>query len=146
MTRPKTVGRTAQGSVQKQPRGESPVNSETSCPYRAALDQIRAFDPDGSRGALVRILDLYLSESTTALSELGQAIQKRSAEAVRELAHKLKSPSFQLGAVRLANLCQELESLAASTVSDESAQVYAELQREHEVVVQILRAEIQRDS
>jgi HPt (histidine-containing phosphotransfer) domain-containing protein len=59
---------------------------------------------------LSELIDIFLQESVERLSRLKEAVTKNEAEAVRRLAHTQRGASMNLGAQRLARLCDELET------------------------------------
>ena len=75
-----------------------------------AIDELREME---SRGAIsvARMVDLFNQSGETILPALRQAVaQEQSADLQRE-AHTLKGSARDLGAPRLAALCQKLEDL-----------------------------------
>jgi HPt (histidine-containing phosphotransfer) domain-containing protein len=66
----------------------------------------------GLPGLMVELLDSYLEDSPKQLENLRQAVDNQDAQRVQFGAHTLKSGSATFGAMRLANLCQELEEQA----------------------------------
>lgn len=62
------------------------------------------------------ILTDFVSPSQAIIEELKSAKTQNSAEGVRQAAHKLKSAARSVGANRLADLCQQLETV--STIDD----------------------------
>jgi HPt (histidine-containing phosphotransfer) domain-containing protein len=59
---------------------------------------------------LSELIDIFLQESVERLTRLKEAAAKNEAEAVRRLAHTQRGASMNLGAQRLARLCDELET------------------------------------
>ncbi len=85
----------------------------------AALDQkvlggIRALHRDGKEDVLPRIVGMYLKNSPKLLEKLQEAASTGNNDLLRNAAHSLKSASANLGATRLAALCDELEELGRS--------------------------------
>ncbi len=73
-----------------------------------ALDEIRSLD-DGGR-ALARVVSLFIDTSERAIDEIGEAIERGDAAAVKSLAHRVKSGCANIGARRLAAICAEMEA------------------------------------
>ena len=89
---------------------------ETSHQNVAALDQkvlngIRGLQKDGKEDILTRIVGMYLNTSPKLLEKLQEAASTGNNDLLRNSAHSLKSASANLGATRLAQLCDELERL-----------------------------------
>lgn len=62
---------------------------------------------------LIEILvDAYLKEAPDYFRDLRSAIESGDMPAVSAAAHGLKSSSYNLGALRLAKMCQEAETAA----------------------------------
>lgn len=78
------------------------------------LDRIRDIQARGNPGLLENVLDLYLQETPQLLQLLRSASGRGDANGVQQAAHTLKSSSANLGGTRLAEMCQEVESLARS--------------------------------
>ncbi|WP_242209454.1 MULTISPECIES: Hpt domain-containing protein [unclassified Pseudomonas] len=90
---------------------------------REALSVLRDVMEEG----YPELLDTFLTDSENRLGEL----QKTSdAKALSELAHSFKGSASNMGAVRLAVLCQELESNAKDKSSAEIVKLVAEISDE----------------
>jgi PAS domain S-box-containing protein len=61
-----------------------------------------------------RLVALFADSTPPLLEQLAQAVHASDDEAVRRLAHKLKGSCQNVGAVRMATLCRELEQPDAS--------------------------------
>ena len=73
----------------------------------------------GSRGDLVRrIVDAYLAQSKEYAEALDAAVAAGDSEALRAVAHPLKSSSAQVGAMKLSRLCAVLEQSAREGLLD----------------------------
>ncbi len=60
---------------------------------------------------LVRVIDSYLEETPQLLEGMAQAISQGDAATLQRYAHNLKSTSATFGAMRLSQLCRELEGM-----------------------------------
>ena len=78
---------------------------------RGMLNNIRALQQDGDADFLAEIIDIYLRDSVRTIEDIHLAIQRKSAEALRQSAHNLKGNSANLGAAHLAEICFELEKM-----------------------------------
>ncbi|MBL3528589.1 MAG: diguanylate cyclase [gamma proteobacterium endosymbiont of Lamellibrachia anaximandri] len=63
-------------------------------------------------GRLTQLIHTYLSSAETLLEKMEQTFDRRDARALFQLAHSLKSSSANLTALRLSNLCRNLEKEA----------------------------------
>lgn len=105
-----------------QPEGaEAPqAFSEVICRDRmtGALEMIRTLPGNRGMEILRKVVDLYLASTPTLLQTMREAESGGDAEKLKAAAHSFKSSSANLGALRLAGVCMELETLgrAGSTV------------------------------
>jgi len=74
-----------------------------------ALDNIRSLETENNPGILEKVISIYLQEAPDIIQELRRAIADEDFETVRRKAHYFKSGSANLGALKLAELCKELE-------------------------------------
>ena len=95
------------------------------------LDEIRAIRRPGGGSLLERVIQLFEQESAELLLQLGEAVERREAEAVRAAAHKFKSLSGNVGADALAAWCQDLEQRGQEGRLDESTEILEEIRSEH---------------
>lgn len=65
------------------------------------------------RDDFAALLDAYLQDSEHQLHEASDAWEQGDLERLRQSAHSLKGSSGNVGALVLADLCADLESLAA---------------------------------
>lgn len=75
-----------------------------------ALERLRQLDPDGRLGVLARVLRTYETSVQTAVRQLQEARDRGDLQAIRELAHKIKSSSAAVGALALAARCADTEA------------------------------------
>jgi two-component system sensor histidine kinase/response regulator len=78
---------------------------------QAALNNIRQLQRPGKPDFLEKIVLLYMKDSPGLLNALRDAIDQDDAEQVRMHAHRFRSGSANLGALRLAELCKQLEEM-----------------------------------
>ncbi len=62
-------------------------------------------------GSLDVVIRVFLRSLPNRLEQLGQAIERQDARAVRRVAHTLKGSSSQFGAAKLEELCQQAEDM-----------------------------------
>lgn len=77
----------------------------------AALASIRRLNPAGYPALLERLVVAYLKSSDQAVAMLGEALVNGQREELGKIAHRLKSSSGNVGAIRLIALCKELEMI-----------------------------------
>ncbi len=120
-------------ATQARPAG---IPAETICPGRAGgvLELIRALP--GNRGVeiLRKVVDLYLASTPTLLQTLREAESGGDAEKLKAAAHSFKSSSANLGAVRLAGVCLELESLGRAGSTEGAGALLVQVEEEYRLV------------
>jgi HPt (histidine-containing phosphotransfer) domain-containing protein len=75
-----------------------------------ALDRLRALDPGNRSGLLQRVLQTYTHSLERLLVQWHAARAAGDANAMRGLAHTLKSSSASVGALGLSALCADVEA------------------------------------
>ena len=79
-----------------------------------ALDRLRELDPTGANQLMSRVLTAFETSLARLMPQLTQAQGSQDSNAIRHVAHTLKSSSASIGALQLSKLCAELESVARS--------------------------------
>jgi len=90
---------------------------------RDILDTLREVMEDGYR----ELLETFLADSESRLHELQDST---SAKALSDVAHSFKGSASNMGAIRLAALCQDLESNAKEKSPEALAQLVADIHSE----------------
>ena len=75
----------------------------------AALARLSELDPTGNGTLVQRVLATYATSLERTRNELLRARQPLQPDAVRHLAHTLKSSSASVGALALSALCAQVE-------------------------------------
>ncbi len=78
----------------------------------AALERLRALDPDGSRGFVAQVMRTYEASLLRYLDVLRQARDAGALKQAGETAHTMKSSSAAVGALAFAAACADLERRA----------------------------------
>ena len=93
---------------------------------RAVLDKVRAINITTGQALVNRLIDAYLRNTPLLLARLTQATVDGDAAALAQVAHTLKSSSFNVGAEGLGELCGVIENLGkAGDVASGSVHVAA---------------------
>ncbi|MGL6139614.1 MAG: response regulator [Planktothrix sp.] len=99
--------------------------------------------------ALEEVIEIYFDTAPELLENIAKAIGKSDAQALQPAAHSLKSISGTLGAFRLSEYCQKLETLARQCnqtqtplSESETEKIYAQIQTEFEQVKTALQQEL----
>ncbi len=105
----------------------------------AAFSQIESLDPRGVQGLVRKVISVYLSDAPTLLGRIEKAIAASAPRDLWQAAHALKSSSASLGALRLASLCHEIETVGRAGGCAGAADHLASIRLEFEAV----RADLQ---
>jgi HPt (histidine-containing phosphotransfer) domain-containing protein len=90
---------------------------------RDVLDTLREVMEEG----YTELLETFLADSENRLDELRDGT---SAKALSDVAHSFKGSASNMGAIRLAALCQDLESNAKDKSPEALAQLVADIRSE----------------
>jgi CheY-like chemotaxis protein/HPt (histidine-containing phosphotransfer) domain-containing protein len=135
------VSKNAEESPDRLPM-ESPDGEDSSAIDRIVLDRIRAIEAQGSTGLLKTIITYYVNESPSTFASLREALRANNPEAMRELAHSLKSASANVGAKTMADLCKEMELAGRTGTTRGGPELLARMEREFEIASKALTAEL----
>ena len=108
------------------------------------LANLRALQRPGGSDVLSQIVHLYLEKAPQLLDLLREAVTRNDAAAIFRLAHSLKSSSGNVGAVTLAELCQELEIMGRAQSTTEAPVTFAAIEAEYAMVQAALAAELRK--
>ncbi|NHQ90249.1 hybrid sensor histidine kinase/response regulator [Janthinobacterium lividum] len=107
---------------------------------RQALENIRALSGTDGDALLERVILAFTSETPRQLSAMRAAIAGADAEALRKVAHSLKSGSANVGADGLAQLCKEMEKLGRAGSTEGAAALLQQMQQAFLTVRESLNA------
>ena len=113
-------------------------NDQTPVLNQELLDQYRS----RKSNLLERLIKAWLEEAPRFFDGIRQASAEKNLKDVRAHAHALKSCSNNLGAVRLAKTCQNLESAALSEDNSVVDEVMTQIGPEFFEAEQALRGEL----
>jgi CheY-like chemotaxis protein/HPt (histidine-containing phosphotransfer) domain-containing protein len=106
------------------------------------LNMVRSLKSGGPDLAR-RVVGLFLETTPGIMARLRLAAISGDALEISRAAHSLRGSSRELGAVRLAQLCEEIERLARDGKLSDPASIVAELEREYECVRPLLMEQIE---
>jgi HPt (histidine-containing phosphotransfer) domain-containing protein len=96
----------------------------------------------GKNGDLLkRLVAIYFENATPLMEQLRAAVGNCHGNSMRQLAHSLKSSSGNVGALRLAALCAELETIGPSGALNQAEAVFEQIEIEYQRVRDALRFE-----
>jgi HPt (histidine-containing phosphotransfer) domain-containing protein len=84
--------------------------SDTTVINQKALDDIRSLQSRGSGDLLTKIITIYLEKSRSLAEEINQGASSKDNELLYMSAHSLKSSSASVGAMRIFDVCSDLEA------------------------------------
>ncbi len=90
--------------------------------------------------AEAHLIDSYLGELPRLVARLEQALERRDRESLHRAAHTLKSSSANMGALRLSQLCADLEDRSRDAIPEEAAVSAHQIVGERERVERALSA------
>ena len=125
----------------------NPTESDTGSSLldQKVLHGIRAMQRPGAPNLLGKVIKIYLECSPKLVQALRSAVvQERSADAIRQAAHSLKSSSANLGATSVAALCKELEVMGREARIADAAATFAEVEKIYPLLCERLAAELER--
>jgi two-component system sensor histidine kinase/response regulator len=98
-----------------------------------AWDAIRALQRPDRPNLLHKTITLYLAHSQSLIDQLQQTLAQPDIPSAQMAAHTIKSSSAQLGAHRLAQLCQEVEAACLAGTTEQLPRLIPRLIEEHRV-------------
>jgi two-component system sensor histidine kinase/response regulator len=104
------------------------------------LDELASFERETSPGFVLEVLDKFLESVPRRLGPLRDAVRNGDAVTLERLAHGLKASSANLGARRMAELCERLETLGRAGRTLGSDELALEVAAEFEHVRPLLEA------
>ena len=110
---------------------------------RKSLDKIKSLGPNGPK-MLCAVISIYLNDSPVLIERLGETLNAGDAEGVAQAAHALKSASANLGAMRLAEMCGQVENIARRNSVHGCNALISEIRLEYGKTQDALRGEVQR--
>ena len=129
-------------ALEEHPADETKAHSEQAAGSpvdidRGVIDPLRRQRPD----LFARLIKTYLAYAPKALADLNSAASTLDFEAMKSLAHSLKSSSANLGASALAGHCRRLEQTAAEQQGAESVRLVGAITAGFDRVRALLEAE-----
>jgi len=96
---------------QQNPAEQLTKDNEANVPSvdRSVLRALRDLQMEGKPDIRKKVIQAYLSSSLPLLAQLREAAASNDQEALQNAAHSLKSSSATVGALKLSELCRELE-------------------------------------
>lgn len=99
---------------------------------------------EGESDLVVELIDLYLYDTSQRVAAIKAALSLEDEDSLKRFAHALKGSSANLGARRVASLCDEIERLDCIDSFEDCRALVESLELEFERVRQLFIAERQR--
>jgi two-component system, sensor histidine kinase and response regulator len=106
---------------------------------KAALEMIRTLPGNRGMEILQRVVEFYLNSTPDLLQSLREAESGKDAMKLKAAAHRIKSSSANLGATKLADVCQELEMLGRTGSTEGALPLLAQVEEEYKLVREALQ-------
>ncbi len=102
------------------------------------LESLRSMVREGQPSLLEKVIRIYMESSPKLMETIRHSITLGDAAAMQGAAHSLKSTSGNLGAMMLAELCEELEAMGRAGTTDNAIPLLPVLEDEYERVREAL--------
>ncbi|GAB4535887.1 MAG: hypothetical protein Tsb0014_23220 [Pleurocapsa sp.] len=89
---------------------------------------------------LTEMINTYLEDTEQRLQDIADAITQANAETIKQAAHSMKSSSANLGAMNLAQVCEQLEQLGRAQTIENTATLLTDARSQFALVEQDLRS------
>ena len=106
---------------------------------RSVLDSYRPLQRAGAPDFIGELVTAYLAQSSAIMKSLGSAVDEKNTQDMFRLAHKLKSSSASVGALRLSALLKGLELLGRQNEVEGTVDMFANIQKEFAAVQEALK-------
>jgi two-component system, sensor histidine kinase and response regulator len=127
-------GKPAPSRVETAPAVPPTPPSTPAAVNAEALDRLRELSDGDALSFLKDLLGTYQNDTTQRLTVLRAACAAADAGGLRRAAHAIKGSSLNVGALHLADLCQQVELLAESGALDAIAGLVTQIGQEFERV------------
>ena len=91
----------------------------------AVIDELRSLSAPGEPPLLDELIDIHLDEAPRELAAIHSAIASGDADGLATVAQRFKSGSGSIGAMRVMELTEQLQSLGRSGTTDGAAELAA---------------------
>ncbi|MEM7344792.1 MAG: response regulator [Chloroflexota bacterium] len=131
-----------------------PFDSDAASPVSDQADEVRAsaidlnvleefqeMMGDDSTEMVAELIMVFLEDAPNLLAQIREKTEMQDGDGLRRAAHSLKSSAAYLGAIRLSQLCAELENLGRTDNLDDAPGKVAEAMTEYEQCRAILETE-----
>jgi len=111
----------------------------------SAFEQLRTLAPSGANALIRQLIEAYLRGGEKLWHDFEEALTAGDSPAMAAACHTLKSSSYNVGAVRLAGLCREIEGLCRDCRPEEVLALHPGLQAEWRAVQDVLSTMLEKE-
>jgi CheY-like chemotaxis protein/HPt (histidine-containing phosphotransfer) domain-containing protein len=104
-----------------------------------ALERLRELDPKGQNQLLARVIQAFDASASRLVPQVQDAQKSRDMGGIRHVAHTLKSSSASIGALRLSQLCADIEAKVRTDKLDNIDERVDAMVAEVEIVLKALK-------
>ncbi|MFW2367018.1 MAG: response regulator [Desulforhopalus sp.] len=141
--KPSETGGNQEAMAKEELPGEAFKEADTILDLKV-LGSLRELQVDGAPDILTRIVDAYLESSTPLIHQLREAAGLEDNDKVIYAAHSLKSSSANVGALKLAGICKELEFGCRNKTLSNTLEIAGTIEKEFAAVKDALLLEVNR--
>jgi len=105
----------------------------------SALERLRELDPKGENQLLSRVIKAFESSAARLMPQLQDARRASDHSGIRHVAHTLKSSSASIGAIKLSQLCAEIENRIRTDRLENLDDLVGAMSAEVQIVLQALK-------
>ncbi len=103
------------------------------------IDELRSLQSEGQPDLLMALIKLFNETTIESANQIKTAVSSRDLQSLSDAAHSLKSSAANLGALKLAKICLDLEKLdRATTSSDQLLALYNSFATEYDLAIKEL--------
>ncbi|WP_290867598.1 Hpt domain-containing protein, partial [Aquabacterium sp.] len=105
-----------------------------------ALQRLRELDPRGDNRLIERVAKAFETSVGRLLPQLEEAFKMHDQAAITHVAHTLKSSSASIGALKLSQMCAEIENMIRRQTGEDLSSRIREIPQEAHRVLECLSA------
>ncbi len=105
----------------------------------SVLDGLSELQGAWGQDVVQKVVRVYLDSSREIIAKLGLALDAADVASVVAHAQILKSSSAKVGALKLADLCETLETTGRQSDLSKATEIHQQVQQEHEQVLEALK-------
>jgi len=118
------------------------VEAGSSSIDRSVLKALQNLQIEGNPDILAEVIKAYLRSSDLLVEELQETLADNDQPKLQNLAHSLKSGSANVGAIKLSEICKELEMNCKNNILHNTAELISAIEREYGRAKDMLEKEI----